>query len=73
MGIRWFTPTAEVDLCGHATIAAFYALAEEQKYGMNRPGKYSFNVVTRSGILPVTVDIKKNRPVTVSFGGLIIR
>ncbi|MFC1562339.1 PhzF family phenazine biosynthesis protein [candidate division KSB1 bacterium] len=68
MEIRWFTPTAEVDLCGHATIAAFYALAEEQKYGMNRPGKYSFNVVTRSGILPVTVDIKKNRPVTVSFG-----
>jgi predicted PhzF superfamily epimerase YddE/YHI9 len=25
---RYFTPTAEVELCGHATIAAFHALAE---------------------------------------------
>ena len=24
--IRWFTPTAEVDLCGHATLASAYAL-----------------------------------------------
>ena len=22
--VRYFTPVAEVDLCGHATIAAFY-------------------------------------------------
>lgn len=26
--IRYFTPAAEVDLCGHATIGAFYALAD---------------------------------------------
>ncbi|WP_319557851.1 PhzF family phenazine biosynthesis protein [Thiomicrorhabdus sp.] len=26
--IRWFTPTAEVDLCGHATLAAAYVLFE---------------------------------------------
>lgn len=25
--IRWFTPTVEVDLCGHATLAAAYVLA----------------------------------------------
>ena len=24
--LRWFTPTLEVDLCGHATLAAAYAL-----------------------------------------------
>ena len=24
--IRWFTPVSEVDLCGHATLAAAYAL-----------------------------------------------
>lgn len=24
--IRWFTPTIEVDLCGHATLAAAYVL-----------------------------------------------
>lgn len=27
--IRWFTPTVEVDLCGHATLAAAYVLFEE--------------------------------------------
>jgi len=27
--IRWFTPTIEVDLCGHATLAAAYVLYEE--------------------------------------------
>lgn len=26
--IRYFTPAAEVDLCGHATIGSFYALAD---------------------------------------------
>ena len=25
-GIRWFTPTVEVDLCGHATLASAFAL-----------------------------------------------
>jgi len=24
--IRWFTPTVEVDICGHATIASAYVL-----------------------------------------------
>lgn len=26
--LRWFTPTVEMDLCGHATLAAAYVLAE---------------------------------------------
>jgi predicted PhzF superfamily epimerase YddE/YHI9 len=26
MGLRWFTPTVEVDLCGHATLAAAHVL-----------------------------------------------
>lgn len=26
--IRWFTPTSEVDMCGHATLASAYALFE---------------------------------------------
>ncbi len=28
--IRWFSPTTEVDLCGHATLAAAYAIFEYQ-------------------------------------------
>ena len=27
--VRFFTPTQEVDLCGHATIASFFALASK--------------------------------------------
>ncbi|MDZ5784351.1 PhzF family phenazine biosynthesis protein [Marinococcus luteus] len=30
-GIRWFTPSAEVDLCGHATLASAHVLWEEEK------------------------------------------
>jgi PhzF family phenazine biosynthesis protein len=30
--IRWFTPTVEVDLCGHATLAAAYVLFNELDY-----------------------------------------
>lgn len=28
-GLRWFTPSAEVDLCGHATLASAHILYEE--------------------------------------------
>jgi PhzF family phenazine biosynthesis protein len=30
--IRWFTPAAEVDLCGHATLATAWVLFNELKY-----------------------------------------
>jgi PhzF family phenazine biosynthesis protein len=30
--IRWFTPTVEVDLCGHATLATAHALFEHEGY-----------------------------------------
>ncbi|HLF15342.1 MAG TPA: PhzF family phenazine biosynthesis protein [Bacteroidota bacterium] len=54
--IRWFTPTVEVPLCGHATVAAFHALAEEHRLGMSAPGVYTFSLETADGILPVEVD-----------------
>jgi len=31
MAIRWFTPIAEVDLCGHATLAAAHVLFRHEK------------------------------------------
>ena len=49
--IRYFTPAEEVDLCGHATIAAFTALRE---IGEIPAG--SFALHTRSGDLEVTVE-----------------
>src|SRR5262245_39408711 len=30
--IRWFTPTVEVDLCGHATLAAAFVLFNQLNY-----------------------------------------
>ncbi len=44
--LRWFTPTVEVDLCGHATLAAVHVLSSE--LGVP-PGEITF--VTRSGPL----------------------
>jgi PhzF family phenazine biosynthesis protein len=34
--IRWFTPTREVDLCGHATLASAYVLFERLGYKADR-------------------------------------
>ena len=31
--IRWFTPTSEIDLCGHATLAAGHIIYTEMNYG----------------------------------------
>ena len=42
--LRWFTPTVEVDLCGHATIASGHVLLKD--------GRVRFR--TRSGILTVS-------------------
>lgn len=47
--IRWFTPEVEVDLCGHATLAAAYVLFEE--YGFDKP---SLRFHSKSGVLQVS-------------------
>jgi len=65
--IRWFTPTVEVNLCGHATIASFAAMAEEQMHGMTGAGTFAFRLETKSGILPVEV-LRSESAVTVFFG-----
>jgi len=65
--LRWFTPTKEVNLCGHATIATFHALAEEKQFGLGENPHKDFRVKTRSGILPVSVE-QRNEKVMVKFG-----
>ena len=44
--LRWFTPTVEVDLCGHATLASAHILMHGNR----------LRFATRSGILTVTRD-----------------
>ena len=47
--LRWFTPTVEVDLCGHATLATAFILASQ-----GHAGPYRFH--TRSGVLTASVS-----------------
>lgn len=46
--LRWFTPTVEVDLCGHATLATAHVLFEELGYPEDE-----IVFKTRSGLLTV--------------------
>jgi PhzF family phenazine biosynthesis protein len=48
--VRFFTPKVEVDLCGHATIAAFYTMAYQ---GLIKPGNYKQE--TKAGILGIEI------------------
>lgn len=45
--LRWFTPAAEVEMCGHATLASGFVLATE----LGEPAPYAF--ATLSGTLRV--------------------
>ncbi|HEV7380179.1 MAG TPA: PhzF family phenazine biosynthesis protein [Dyadobacter sp.] len=47
--LRWFTPTIEVDLCGHATLAAAYVI-----FNIQNEEKEQISFFTRSGELTVT-------------------
>lgn len=47
--LRWFTPTVEVELCGHATLASAFVLRH-----LGKPGPYAFD--TRSGRLTARAD-----------------
>jgi len=45
--LRWFTPAAEVDLCGHATLASAHVLWETGRLPAGKPARFH----TRSGLL----------------------
>jgi len=50
--LRWFTPTVEVDLCGHATLGSAHILWEEGYLPRTQEARFH----TRSGILKATPD-----------------
>ncbi len=39
-GLRWFTPTVEVELCGHATLASAHVLWSEGRVGAGEPIRF---------------------------------
>jgi PhzF family phenazine biosynthesis protein len=53
--IRYFTPTTEVPICGHATIGALYAVALE-----NQLNSCTININTQVGILPINILKEEN-------------
>jgi predicted PhzF superfamily epimerase YddE/YHI9 len=71
--LRWFTPGTEVDLCGHATLAAAHCLLDD---GVAGPIRF----LTRSGVLSVnrtgavlTMDFPARPPVPIAIpGGLTV-
>ncbi|MBC7961002.1 MAG: PhzF family phenazine biosynthesis protein [Vallitaleaceae bacterium] len=52
--VRFFTPVAEVDLCGHATIATFNLLRD---LGRVDPGAYTQE--TKAGILKILINARQ--------------
>jgi|SRR5712671_4212373 len=52
--LRWFTPTVEDDLCGHATLASAYVLA------LRKQNVWPVRFHTRSGMLTVTQNVAEN-------------
>ncbi|GAA0117578.1 PhzF family phenazine biosynthesis protein [Clostridium senegalense] len=61
--VKFFTPTEEVDLCGHATIATFFTLA---KMGLLPQNNISLKQKTKAGILDVDVISKDEIEVVMS-------
>jgi predicted PhzF superfamily epimerase YddE/YHI9 len=45
--LRWFTPTVEVALCGHATLASAHVLWETERLRADQPANFH----TKSGVL----------------------
>ncbi|HLJ23641.1 MAG TPA: PhzF family phenazine biosynthesis protein [Candidatus Acidoferrales bacterium] len=45
--LRWFTPTVEIELCGHATLASAHVLWEDGHIDPNEPASFC----TKSGVL----------------------
>lgn len=51
--LEYFTPSQEVDLCGHATIAAIYSLFDEKRITERQ---HSISIETRVGVLPIFLE-----------------
>ena len=52
--VRFFTPSGEVDLCGHATIGTFFALVEVGRINLDSDC-VTVHQETKAGILPVDI------------------
>lgn len=63
--LRWFTPSCEVPLCGHATLAALLALAHWRRIP---PGE-GLRFLTRSGALAARLELGSSRRGSIDLPG----
>lgn len=73
--IRWFTPEIEMDLCGHATLAAAHVVFQHLDYPANKVTFSSASgdlTVTREGSL-LTLDFPTRMPLTIELPEVIKR
>ncbi len=61
--LRWFTPAAEVDLCGHATLASAHFLFEEGHVAPGGEARFH----TRSGLLKATRERSSDGPAWITL------
>jgi PhzF family phenazine biosynthesis protein len=73
--LRWFTPEIEMDLCGHATLAAAHVLHTIMNYG-----RKEIIFETASGALTVTInedvyalDFPSRKPIAAPLPEIIVR
>lgn len=74
-GLRWFTPTVEVDLCGHATLASAHVLWEQGYLAEDAEARFH----TRSGLLTarrdgdwIVLDLPADRVAPVEAPGALV-
>lgn len=63
---RFFTDKGEIDLCGHATIATFYALAKEEYIIPIDRGAVDIIQHSRLGKIPVKIEYKNEEVLGIS-------
>jgi trans-2,3-dihydro-3-hydroxyanthranilate isomerase len=65
---RWFTPTIEVEFCGHATLATTHVLATTGRLGAFRGGRIEFPVDALIGKLAISVEERAGRAPLIMIG-----
>lgn len=63
--LRFYTPSTEVQFCGHATVGTLFELARLGMFELGKKGKNDIRVETNIGILPMAV-INNDGP-TITF------
>lgn len=65
---RWFTPTVEVEFCGHATLAATHVLATTGRLGAFARGRIDLTVDALIGRLEISVEERPGRTPVIMIG-----